>query len=381
MNGIIAVIIIMVAAWLLRRQIARLLLWLVRRNLNESKQYIIKVVEKSVQSFVNHTLLTLIAYIFATFFVQNARLATLVNNIALTIFLVTLSRFTHELVVSITASSRRFKDIARMDVDRTLMPLIRLVANGLIFIIALIAISQTWNLDLSTVFAGLGIGGLAISFAAQDAIKNLIGFIMIVSDKPFVLEEYISTPTAEGTVEDIGLRSVKIRGRDQSLFVIPNSSIANEPVKNWSRLEKRWFNFVVALPFTTTAGQIEEFTAEVREMLLAREPVEPDSVLTLFTDYDSSSLTVLIRCYVTIPNYADSLAERMSVNLEINRIIDRLGLRLALPARYLTFDQVQNMTLPGQHTPDSPLQDKAAISGQTGAEVWAAGGNDDGTPD
>ena len=268
-----------------------------------------------------------------------------------------------------------------MDVDRTLMPLIRLVANGLIFIIALIAISQTWNLDLSTVFAGLGIGGLAISFAAQDAIKNLIGFIMIVSDKPFVLEEYISTPTAEGTVEDIGLRSVKIRGRDQSLFVIPNSSIANEPVKNWSRLEKRWFNFVVALPFTTTAGQIEEFTAEVREMLLAREPVEPDSVLTLFTDYDSSSLTVLIRCYVTIPNYADSLAERMSVNLEINRIIDRLGLRLALPARYLTFDQVQNMTLPGQHTPDSPLQDKAAISGQTGAEVWAAGGNDDGTPD
>lgn len=377
LSTVAAVTVVLVLMWLLRRQIARLLLWLVHRNLHESKQYIIKVVDKSVYHFVNHTLLMLIAYTFTIFIVQDAPLAAIVNDVALTIFLYTFFKLINELVRAITASDQRLRDITHLDVDRTLMPLIRLVASGLIYIIALIAIAQIWALDLTTLFAGLGIGGLAISFAAQDSIKNLIGFIVIVSDKPFVLGEYILTPTAEGTVEDIGLRSVKVRCLDQSLVIVPNSTIANEPVKNWSRLEKRWFNFMVALPFATTAGQIEEFTAEVRKMLQGREHVETDSVLTLFTEYDSSALNILIRCYVTIPNYADSLAERMFVNLEINRIIDRLGLRLALPARHLTFDQVQAMTLPGQHTPDSPLQGKAAIFGQSTAAVWAAGGDDE----
>lgn len=374
-NGVIAVIILLAALWLLRRQITRFMLWLLNRSLDESKQYITKVIEQSVHNFIHHSLLTLIVYIFTIYFVQNARLATFVNNIALTVFLFTLFRLTSELAKATTATSRRFRDITRLDVDRTLMPLIRLVANVLIFIIGLIAIARTWNLDLTTVFAGLGIGGLAISFAAQDTLKNLIGFIVIVSDKPFMLDEYIVTPTATGTVEDIGLRSVKIRCLDQSLVVVPNSTMANEPVTNWSRLEKRWFNFVVALPFTTTAEQVEAFTSEVREMLRGREQVEPDSVLTLFTEYDSSALNVLIRCYVTIPNYAEALTERMAVNLEINRIVDGLGLRFAPPVRHLTFDQVREVALPEQHTPGDPLQSEIAKSGQSGASanVWVDG--------
>lgn len=363
-NNIMAVVIIMAVMWLLRRRFARLLLWLLKRNLDEPKQYIIKVIDQSVFGFIDRALLTLIVYTFTIFFVQNVRLATIVNNIAFTIFLYTFFKLTHELTRAITASSHRFRNITHIDIDRTLMPLVRLLASGVIFIITLIAIAQTWDVDLTTVFAGLGIGGLAISFAAQDSIKNLIGFIIIVSDKPFVLEEYIATPTAEGTVEDIGLRSVKVRCLDQSLVIVPNNTIANEPVKNWSRLEKRWFNFVVALPFATTAGQIETFTSEVREMLQKREHVESDSVLTLFTEYDSSSLNILIRCYVTLPNWADAHAERMLVNLEINRIIDRLGLRLALPARSLTFDQVQDVTLQEQQSPGNPLQDKASKFGQ-----------------
>ena len=380
LNGVVAVVTLMVVLWLLRRRIAGLLLWLLHRNLHESRQYIIKVIEKSVNSFIDHTLLTLIAYTFTIYFVQNARLATIVNNIALSVFLYTFFKLINELARAITASSHRFHSITHVDVDRTLMPLIRLVAGGVIYLIALIAIAQTWSIDLTTVFTGLGIGGLAISFAAQDTLKNLIGFIVIVSDKPFVLEEYIVTPTAQGTVEEIGLRSVKVRCLDQSLVVVPNSTIANEPVTNWSRLEKRWFNFVVALPFATTAAQIETFTGEVREMLKGRQHVEPESVLTLFTEYDSSALNVLIRCYVTLPNWTDANTERMAVNLEINRIIDRLGLRLALPSRYLTFEQVQDMPLPGQHTPHRPLQNEASKSGHSAATVWAIG-DDDGDND
>ncbi len=307
---------------------------------------------------------------------QNTRLATVVNNIAVTTFLLTFFRLTYEMTSSITASSHRLQGIVHREVDHTLMQLVRLVVNGFILLLGVITIAQTWGISLTTVFAGLGIGGLALSLAAQDTIKNLIGFVTIVYDKPFTVEEYISIPTAEGVVEDIGLRSVKIRARDQSLVIVPNTTIVNEPVSNWSRLDKRWFNFVVALPFTTTAGQIETFTSEVREMLQGREHVESDSVQTLFTEYDSSALNILIRCYVTLPDYAAALAERMGVNLEINRIIDRLGLRLALPARYLTFDQVPAVSLPGQPLPDSPLHDEASPSGHANAKVQVAG--DDG---
>lgn len=376
-NIVVAVVIIMLVMWLLRRHFARLPLWLLKRSLDEPKQYIIKVVEQSVYTFIDRALLTLIVYTFSIFFVQNAQLATVVNNIAVTIFLYTFFKLAHELIRSITASSHRFQNITNIDVDRSLMPLVRLLASSFIFIVALISIARAWDVDVTTVFAGLGIGGLAISFAAQDSIKNLIGFIIIVSDKPFVLNEYIVTPTAEGTIEDIGLRSVKVRCLDQSLVIVPNSTISNEPVKNWSRLEKRWFNFVVALPFATTARQIETFTSEVREMLQAREQVESDSVLTLFTEYDSSSLNILIRCYVTLPNWADAHAERMSVNLEINRIIDRLGLRLALPARYLTFEQVQDITPTSQQSPNNPVQDRATESGQSDAKAWVDDDDDE----
>ncbi|NJO06968.1 MAG: mechanosensitive ion channel family protein [Chloroflexaceae bacterium] len=370
---IIAIIVIMGVMWLLRRQFARLLLWLLKRTLDESKQYIIEVIDKSVYTFINHTLLVLIVYTCTIFFVQNARLAIIVNDIALSIFLLTFFRITFDLTRSITASSYRFRNVAHRDVDQTLMQLVRLLVNGFIVILGVTAIAQTWDIDLTTLFAGLGLGGLAISFAAQDTIKDIIGFIMIVSDKPFVLEEYISTPSAEGTVEDIGLRSVKVRALDQSLVIVPNSTIANESVTNWSRLEKRRFNFVVALPFATTAGQIETFTSEVQKMLQGREHVVSDSVLTLFTEYDSSALNILIRCYVTLPDYADALAERMAVNLEINRIIDRLGLRLALPARALTFDHVQEMPLPGHHVLGSPLRAEATQSGSFDAMVGVAG--------
>ncbi len=378
-NAVIAIVISLLVMWLLRRQIARLTLWLVKSSLDESKQYIVTVVEKSVNNFVAHALQTLIVYTFTSFFVQNERLATFVDNIALTIFLLTAFRLIYELAKAIMASSTRLKGILHINIDRMVLPLVRFLTNALIFLIALISIARTWSIDLTTVFAGLGIGGLAISFAAQDSIKNLIGFIMIAYDKPFVLDEYIVTPTAEGIVEDIGLRSVKIRGLDQSLNVVPNSTMAHEPVKNWSRLEKRWFNFVVALPVTTTAEQIEVFTSEVREMLQGREHVEAESVLTLFTEYDSSALNILIRCYVTLPNFAEALTERMVVNLEINRIIDRHGLRLAVPARYLTFDQVQDVTLPEQHLPANSRQHAPPNAAPSGNNVWADG--DDGEVD
>lgn len=364
LQAVVAAVVILVLLWLLRRRIGSLLLWWLKRSLDQSKQYITKVIEKSVHDFMDRAVLTLIVYIVAIFFVQNERLATIVSNIAATVFVYLLIRFAIELTNSITATSHRFQNLTRIEVDRTVMPLVRVVSKGLVYIVGLIAIAQAWSIDVTTVFAGLGIGGLAVSLAAQDSLRNLIGFINIVHDKPFVLEEYISTPTAEGIVEDISLRSVRVRSLDQSLIVVPNSTIANEPVTNWSRLEKRRFNFVVGLPFTTPASQIEAFTTEVREMLQNREVVEPDSALTLFVEYDSSALNILIRCYVMLPNKVDALKERMLINLEINRIIDQLGLHLAVPARYLTIEQVQQLALP---------EDQAPQSGQPDAEVWLTG--------
>ncbi|MEO0565798.1 MAG: hypothetical protein AAF125_27060, partial [Chloroflexota bacterium] len=155
LDTIIAVAIIILVLWLVRRQAARLLLWLLSRNLDESKKYIIKVIDQSVHDFIDRALLAAFVYAITLFFAQNPRLAATVNNIAHTIFLFTAFRLIYDLARAITASSHRLRDLTGLKVDRMLMPLIRLVADGLIYVSALITIAQTWEVQLTTLVAGL----------------------------------------------------------------------------------------------------------------------------------------------------------------------------------------------------------------------------------
>jgi MscS family membrane protein len=186
---------------------------------------------------------------------------------------------------------------------------------------------------VSGLVAGLGLGGLAFSLAAQDTVKNLFGFTTIVGDRPFVVGDFIKTPDVEGTVEHVGVRSTRIRQQDQAYVTVPNSTLANSAILNWSRLSKRWVNMTLRITYDADREHIEQLLERLREMLKSREHVDSDTVLVRLINFGDFGMENLVRCYITLADWGEFTQERESINLEILKIVEELGLHIAFPGR------------------------------------------------
>jgi MscS family membrane protein len=247
-----------------------------------------------------------------------------------------------------------------------MIPFMETAFKGVLFAIAILVVAQTWGVNLTGIVAGLGLAGLAVSLAAKEVLDDVLGFMVILADDVFRTEEYIITPKGQGIVEQIGLRSTRIRALDQSLIVIPNQALTSDAVTNWSRLEKRWFNFMIGVTYQTSIEQLEQVVDGIREMLKGREAVDPDSVVVLFTEYGGSALNILIRSYIKIADWTEAQAERHAVNLEIKRICAELDVSIAYETQSLFIENMQPEWFAGAH-----------LSSQNGGTGAAADANSD----
>ncbi|HTL67896.1 MAG TPA: mechanosensitive ion channel family protein [Lacunisphaera sp.] len=213
------------------------------------------------------------------------------------------------------------------------MPWIKktLIAVSVVFGVLLIVQSLGYN--VTTILQGLGIGGLAFALAAQDTIANLFGSIVVAIDQPFKLGEVIKIQGNVGTVEDIGLRSTKLRLIDKSLIVMPNKMVAAESIVNLSRFTGRRVEQVLTLTYDTTAAQMEELVAEVRRLLLAEPEIDPASVICYFRDFNSSSLDIWIVFNVKDPDFHNHMVLRQRLNLAFMRAVEARGLSFAFPTQ------------------------------------------------
>jgi MscS family membrane protein len=168
-----------------------------------------------------------------------------------------------------------------------------------------------------------------------------MGFMLILANDIFRKDEYVITAKGQGTIEHIGLLSTRLRANDQSLIIVPNQALTSDAVTNWSRLEKRWFNFIVGITYQASVEQVEQVIERIREMLKGREPVDADSVVVLFTDYGSSALNILVRCYVKIADWAEATAEQQAVNLEIKKICGELSVNMAYDTHSVIIENIQ----------------------------------------
>lgn len=235
--------------------------------------------------------------------------------------------------IALVQDEANFISYTGFNIDSALYPFIRTALRVVLVAIAMVIIIQEWGYDVSGLIAGLGLGGLAFSLAAQDTVSNLFGFSTIVGDRPFVVGEYVITPNGEGVIERVGVRSTKIRTLDQSLIIVPNSAMANSPITNWSRVDFRRYNFTIGLTYDTNSQQMRDFLTRVRNMLMDRPLVVNDTIIVHFTDFGASSLDVLVRCNVKTPFWADWVAEREEINLAIMDIVEDMGLSMAFPSR------------------------------------------------
>jgi MscS family membrane protein len=213
------------------------------------------------------------------------------------------------------------------------MPWIKKTLIAVFVIFGGLMVVQSLGYDVKTLLAGLGIGGLAFALAAQDTIANLFGSIVVAIDQPFKVGETVKVGASQGVVEDIGLRSTKIRLVDKSLVVVPNKSVASEAIVNLSRFTGRRTEQVFGLTYDSTPEQLEAMVEEIRKIITAEPEVDPASVNVYFRDLSASSLDIWSVYVTRSPDNNLHLATRQRINLAVMRAVAARGLSFAFPTQ------------------------------------------------
>ena len=217
-----------------------------------------------------------------------------------------------------------------------LVSILRLVRRTLdlavLFCGALILLSY-FNLNVTAALAGLGVGGIAIALAAQKTLENVIGGISIIADRAVRVGDFLKIGATMGTIEDIGLRSTRIRTLDRSVVRIPNGQISNDRLEDLSCRDKFWLHPVLSLQYETTAAQMRSALEAIRRLLLDHARVEKDSIRVRFLGFGSSSLDVEVFAYISAVDFADFLEIQEELLLRIMDAIQAAGTRIALPSQ------------------------------------------------
>jgi len=234
------------------------------------------------------------------------------------------------------AASIALMELARRtdnDLDETLVPLLRKAAKVMVTIMAFLLSAQNLGYSVSGLLAGLGLGGLAFALAAQDTLTNLFGGVTILLDRPFKAGDWITFDGADGVVEEIGLRSTRIRTFAKTLTTVPNKTLSNAVVENHSLMPKRRIKMTVGVTYATTPDQMRELVARVEAMLRAHPGIDQEFMLVKFTEFGASSLDLFVYCFTVTTDWAEHLQRRQEVHLGIMDIVEELGLSIAFPTR------------------------------------------------
>ena len=233
--------------------------------------------------------------------------------------------------------------------DRLSADLAKFLTKGvklILLVMGFIVIVQEWGYDFTGFLASLGLGGLAFALAAKDTAANLFGSLVIFSDKPFDVGDWIQSPSVEGTVESIGIRSTRVRTFAKALVAVPNATLANSPITNWSRMTMRRIKMTIGLTYDTNSTQMQNILTQIRTMLQADPEINDTTILVNFTDFQDSSLGIFCYFFTNTTNWQEYLIVRERINLSIMKIVEDNKARFAFPSQSLYIES----------TPDNPTQ-------------------------
>jgi MscS family membrane protein len=189
-----------------------------------------------------------------------------------------------------------------------------------------------------SVLAGLGVGGLAVALAARDSLANLLGSMLIMIEKPFRVGHYVRVSGGEGTVEDVGFRSTRIRTPDNSLISIPNNSVVNATVENLSLRMMRRQRFLIQVTYDTPRAKIETLVAKIKQLIADHPLTNKTNFHVRFNDFGESSLNILVFFYFVVTDYGAELEAREELLLRIMDLARELGIDFAFPTRTLLIE-------------------------------------------
>ncbi len=219
--------------------------------------------------------------------------------------------------------------------DDALVPLLDRALKFLIVLAGLLLALQNLGLNITTLLAGVSIGGVAVAFAAQDTIKNLFGSVVIFVDKPFRIGDWIMVDGKDGIVEEIGFRSTRLRTFANSVLILPNGRMADLTIDNMGLRRIRRYNTTLGLQYDTPPEKIEAFVTGLRQVILEHPETvkDADKMLVYFHGIDASSVNILMNIYFEVPDLPSELRAREELNLSLLRLASELGVEFAFPAR------------------------------------------------
>lgn len=219
--------------------------------------------------------------------------------------------------------------------DDQLVPLLRKVLKTFVVIVGGLFILDNLEFDITGLIAGISIGGLAFALAAQDTIKNFFGSLMIFIDRPFQVGDWITSGDVDGTVEEVGFRSTRIRTFRNSVMYIPNGVITNQMIDNHGLRVYRRFMTTISLTYDTPPHLIDVFVDGLKEIVKNHPKTRKDYHEIHFNNMGASSLDVLFYIFFEVPSWTDELRARHEVLLEIVTLAEKLGVHFAFPTQTL----------------------------------------------
>ena len=241
--------------------------------------------------------------------------------------------------------------------DDQLVPIIRTSLRvGMLALGGLFVLSNL-GVNVNSLIAGAGLLGLGVALAAQDTVKNFFGGITVFTDKPFQVGDWIIAGGVEGTVEEVGLRSTRVRTFYNSVVTIPNYTFTDNNVDNMGARRWRRYSTTLGLSYATTPEQMQAFVEGVRAIIRANPGMRTDFYIVEFKEFSPSTLDVMLYCFIGARDWNEEMRVRHVLNLDIVRLAQRLRVEFAFPTQTLYVDSG-----PGQpfQAPAAPAPDQLA---------------------
>lgn len=264
----------------------------------------------------------------------------------------------YRLVDLISVYLERHARASRSKLDDALVPLIPKTLKIFITVIGFLFIADNLNLNITSLLAGLGLGGLAFALAAKDMVQNLFGSVTVLMDRTFSVGDWVVVGDIEGTVEQIGFRSTRIRTFYNSVMTVPNSKFITADVDNMGERRFRRLKTMISLTYNTPPDKIESFCEGARELVRQHPYMRKDYYHVYFNGMSASSLDILVYVFWQTPDWSTELRERHRFLLDLLRLAQRLGVEYAFPTQTLYMKSEPE----GENIPIPETEQEAALT-------------------
>jgi MscS family membrane protein len=227
--------------------------------------------------------------------------------------------------------------------DDQLVPLLRKTLKAFVIIVGVLVILENLEVEILPILAGLSVGGIAVALAAQDTIKNFFGSIMIFIDRPFQIGHWITSGDIDGTVEEVGIRSTRIRTFRNSVVYMPNGKLADSMIDNHGLRVYRRFYTKIAITYDTPADLIEVFVDGLKRVVMNHPDTRKDYYEIYLNNMGASSLDIMFYIFFEVPSWDDELRCRHEILLSVIRLAEEMGINFAFPTQTLHIENI-----PGQ---------------------------------